>query len=166
MSEISRKVEALCSSSVVKQQQRREVLFVFLKTSLLFKKNKRAYSNSIKQLSRVSHWESWFIKLFPAPEHLVVDTYPRSSMGITCWYCISGISEEATSDIDSFLKMLQRNRFPCWRPAYFSHRRLGVFLALWWILVASSRNSSENTTACWLFWMFVPSNLFFRHSPS
>lgn len=55
MSEISRKVEALCSSSVVKQQQQREVLFVFLKTSLLFKKNKTAYSNSIKQLSRVSH---------------------------------------------------------------------------------------------------------------
>lgn len=66
----------------------------------------------------------------------------------------------------SFLKMLQRNRFPCWRSAYFSHRRLSVFLALWWILVASSRNSSKNTTASWLFWLFVPSNFFFRHSPT
>lgn len=112
MSEINRKVETLCNTSVMEQQQQqREVLFVFKNFIAFLKKKKTAYSNSIKQLSRVSHWESWFIKLFPAPEHWVVDMYPSSSMGIPCWYCISGISEEATLDIDFIPKDASKESF-------------------------------------------------------
>lgn len=55
MSEINRKVETLCNTSVMEQQQQREVLFVFKNFIAFKKKNKTAYSNSIKQLSRVSH---------------------------------------------------------------------------------------------------------------